>query len=163
MEEKLQIIKIYERLYFILSMTYFFLTAAIIFFIIDGYLREKDASNSTFFVCIMGGIMVLLVSILCGILSLKNWKLIKKSNTLSIEDVFGLSLASLLLLCFPLAVYSYGWFQSSSRWISGSIVVFFSIFLTVMNTIVIVSYFTPSVREIRLSLENVQRQGEKNG
>lgn len=150
MEEKPKIMKTYERLYSILTVTYFLLATAIIFFMIDGYFREVKYENSLFMVCIIYGVPVVIVCILCGIFSLRIWKAIKKGESSSTNDVFGLSLASLFLFGF-LAFFSYGLLQSPSDWLSGWILVFLFLFLTIIIVIIIAVYFTPQVRAIRKS------------
>jgi len=164
MEEKSKIMKIYERLYFILSTSYFLLSIAIIFYIVDGYFREINYANSLFMMCIVYGVPLVIVCILCSIFSLRIRKAIKKNEGSKENDLIGLSLGSLFIFVF-LAFFSYVWLISSSHqtMITVEIIIFLFVFLTLINIMIIALYFAPKVRAFRQSLKNIQKQGEKNG
>ncbi len=152
MEENPNIMKQYERLYFILTVTYFLLAIAIFFFMIDGYFRAVNHGNSLFMMCIIYGVPLGIVCILCGIFSLRIWKAIKKDKGSSTNDLLGLLLASLFLFGF-LGIFSIGWLQSTSEWFSAWMIVFLFLFLTIIIFLIIALYFTPKVRAIRQSSE----------
>ncbi len=153
MDKKPKIIRTYGWLYFIVSITYFSLAAALLFFMIDGYFREVKHENSLFMGCILYSVPLVIVCILCGIFSLRIWKAIKKNESSSTNDLLGLLLTSLFLFGF-LTIFSYGWLQGTSDWLSGWIIVFLFLFLTIIIFVIIALYFTPKVRAIRDSSEH---------
>jgi membrane protein YdbS with pleckstrin-like domain len=155
MEETPKIMRIHERLYFIVSVSYFFLAAATILFLIDAYFKEKDNANSFFACCIIVFIIIFPLILLFGFLSLKNWRSAKKGDASSIGKGAGQSFISLLLLSCPLAFFTYLWLISLDRqyWISIELIVSLFLILTVLNITIIVLYFTPNVRTLRQSLE----------
>ncbi len=153
MDEKPKIMKTYKWLYSILTATYFLLATAIIFFMIDGYFREVKHGNSLFMGCIIYGVPLVIVCTLCGIFSLHIWKAIKRGESSSTNDLFGLVLASLFLFA-SLTIFSYFWLQSPSDWLSGWVIVFLFLFLAIIILVIIALYFIPKVRAIRESSEH---------
>ena len=156
MEETPKIMKVHERLYFILSVAYFFLAVATILYLIDAYFKEKDNPNSLFGCCLTVFIIVFPIIILFGFLSLKNWRSAKKGDASSIGKAAGQSFISLLLISCPLAFFTYLWLISIGHqyWISIEMIFILFLFLTLFNIIIIALYFTPNVRALRKSLEH---------